>query len=300
MINLNLRRIQTFLALAEHGSFRRVAERLNRSQSVVSSHIKQLEEEVGVPLVNRTTRQVSLTPEGLRLAARCKIALVELDTAIKELQDEVQLSKGIVSISCSPSVSTHFMPPIISEFQNNYPGISFYLNEDFPDIMYGRLRRMEADFAIGPKPEHQGDMVFEEILSDPIVAIVPKNLPIGDQTEVTLKELASYPYLAMPSGTIIRKMIEVAFYSQGLQMVPRLEVIHQQTIFSMVEAGLGVTIMPQLSVPKTRGDYRVLRLIEPTITRQVGLIFLRGRNMSPAAQCCIDLVQARLKSHLNS
>lgn len=295
MHNLSLKRIQTFLALAECGSFRRTAEFLNRSQSAVSAHIQQLEEEIGVPLVSRTTRRVSLTAEGHMLMIRSKNALAQLDAVVSELREEAQMRRGFVSVGSSPSVSTHLLPPIFAEFQVRYPGVTLQLQEDFAKGMYDRLREEETDFAIGPRLDHLKGFDFDDILSDPIVVVLPLDHPLGEREEVELREVVRYPYLAMPKGTAIRKIIEDASFAQGVTLLPRLEVIHQQTLFNMVAAGLGITILPRISVPKGGGPYRIARLTSPSITRQVSLITLRGRNLSPSARCCADLIRARLK-----
>lgn len=295
MNNLNLKRIQTFLFLAEYGSFRRAAELLNRSPSAVSAHIQQLEEDVGVQLVNRTTRRVSLTAEGKMLLVRGRSTLAELDAVINELREQDLIRRGFVSVGSSPSVSAHCLPPIIAEFQKEHPGVTFRLQEDFAEDMYDRLREEEIDFAVGPRLNHLNGFDFYDILSDPLVAVLPLDFPLEGRKELELREIACYPYLAMPKATAIRRVLENASFAQGISLLPRLEVIHQQTLFSMVTAGLGITILPRISVPKEGGAYKVVGLSSPSISRKVSLITLRGRTLSPSAQCCANLIRSRLE-----
>jgi LysR family carnitine catabolism transcriptional activator len=297
MTNLNIRRIETFLAVTACGSFRRAAEQLNRSQSAVSAHIGQLEQELGVPLLNRTTRRVSLTAAGKTFSARCKDVLADLENVANELQEEAQIKRGRVSLGSAPSVSTNFLPRIIAAYQARYPGVALRLHEDFARQMYDRLRDEETDFAIGPKLERLEDFDFERILTDPIVAVLPSSHPLAGRREIGLEEVARQPLLTVPRGTAIRAVIEDAFQARGLLLSPRFEVVHQQTLLNMVEAELGITILPALSVPFPReGRYRVAQLTEPAIVREVSVITLKGRMLSPPARRCAELAKQMIRS----
>jgi DNA-binding transcriptional LysR family regulator len=298
MYELNLRRIQTFLAVTECGSFRLAAEQLNRSHSAVSAHVIQLEEELGIPLLNRTTRRVTLTSAGKTFSARCRKVLSDLDDVAHELREEAQIKRGRVSIGSAPSISTNFFPGVIAAYQASYPGVTLHLHEDFARRMYDRLRDEETDFAIGPKLEGLDDFDFEHVLTDPIVVILPSNYPLRGRQEIDLDEVARQPHLTMPRGTAIRSVIEDAFQARGFLLSPRFEVVHQQTLFNMVEAELGVTILPALSVPHPpSGKYLVAKLTGPAITREVSIITLKGRTLSPPARSCAELARRMLLSN---
>jgi LysR family carnitine catabolism transcriptional activator len=301
MINLSLRSVQTFVAVAECGSFRRAAELLNRSQSAVSGSVKQLEDQLGVPLLSRTTRRVSLTAEGRMLLIRSKNALTDLEAVARELRDEVLIRRGRVSFAISPSISASRLPPIIAEYQSRYPEIVVELHEDVAKGMYDRVCAQEVDFAVGPEMDGYRDIAFERIMSDPILVIVPLDYPLAGRTELSLEEIAAWPHLTMPRGTVVRRSLEEAFRSLGLELRPRFEVLHQQTLFSMVKAGLGVTVLPSISVPEdARPGYRVVRLINPKITRQISIITYRGKTLSPPARKCADLIAMRLREQVHS
>lgn len=213
------------------------------------------------------------------------------------MREEAQIRRGRVSIGSAPSISTNFLPGIIAAYRIDYPGVTVTLHEDFAKGMYDRLRDEDTDFAIGPKLESLEDFNFEDILSDPIVAILPKDYPIGRRQTISLDEVACQPLLTMPRGTAIRAVIEDGFQARGHLLSPRFEVVHQQTLFNMVEAGLGVTILPALSVPCGTGNsYIVARLVEPCVARKVAIITLKGRTLSPAARACADLAIERLRA----
>lgn len=298
---MNIRQIETFLCVADAASFRRAAERLHRSQSAVSVHVQQLEEELGVPLFERTTRRVSLTAEGRTLLIRCKSVMADLKAVAHELKEEAGLRRGRVSIGTSPSISTHRLPPIIAAYQAAYPGVTLELHEAFAKGMYDDVRERVTDFAIGPKLEGLKDFDTRPVIKDPIVAVLPVAYPLNGRKSVSLEEIAGQPHLSMPKGTAIRTVIEDAFKAGGYAFAPKFEVIHQQTLFSLVEVGLGVTILPLMSVPQERSpNYQVAHLRAPVIVREICLVTLKGKTLSPAARQCAELIMQSLKGQLKA
>jgi LysR family transcriptional regulator, carnitine catabolism transcriptional activator len=297
---MNIRQIETFLAVAETSSFRRAAETLHRSQSVVSVHVQQLEDELGVSLLERTTRRVSVTPEGRTLLARCRIVLADLRAVAEELKEQSGLRRGRVSIGSAPSISTHRLPPLIARFQSQFPGISIELHEAFARGMYEDVIERVTDFAVGPRLGEFKDCKIEALVEDPIVAIVPASFPLHGRRTVSLDAVAAQPQLSMPKGTAIRAMIEDVFHSRGHVYSPGFEVMHQQTLFSLVAAGLGVTVLPQMSVPPEKSSaYQVAQLRDPEITREICLVTLKGKTLSPAARACADLIAKHLRLRRN-
>lgn len=295
--SMNIRQIETFVAVAEAGIFRRAAELLHRSQSVVSVHVQQLEDDLGVPLLERTTRRVSLTAEGRTLLVRCKGVMADLKDVAQQLRDESSLRSGRVSIGTSPSVSTYRLAPVIAAYQKLYPAVTMELHEAFAKGMYSDVLERVTDFAIGPHVDGLKDFNMRPVIRDPIVAILPKSFSLNGRTTVTMKRIANEPQLSMPRGTAIRGVVEQAFRDAQRNFLPKFEVMHQQTLFSLVEAGLGVTLLPLMCVPPDlRGNYQVAVLSEPTITREICLVTLKGKTLSPAASICAEMIAKELKS----
>lgn len=291
---MNIRQIETFIAVAELGSFRRAAENLHRSASAVSGHVSQLEEELGVPLLERTTRQVSLTPAGRTLLARCRNALAELRSGAQDLKEEAMVRHGRVAIGCAPSISMQRLPPILASYQKEFPAVTLKLNECFAPRMYDDVRERVTDFAIGPRLQGLKDFAFQQILLDPVVAVLPDTRRWRGRKSVRLEELAEEPLVSMSRESAMRNQIEQAFHARGLRFEPRFEVVHHQTLFSLVENGLGVTLLPGVAVPVQKGRYVVAELKDAAIVRELCLITLKGRKLSPAAQRCAELVVKEL------
>ncbi len=291
---MNIRQVETFIAVAELGSFRRAAENLHRSASAVSGHVSQLEQELGVPLLERTTRQVSLTPAGRTLLARCRNALAELRSGAQDLKEEAMLRHGHVAIGCAPSISMQRLPPILATYQKEFPAVTLKLNECFAARMYADLRERVIDFAIGPRLPRMKDFAFQTVLIDPVVAVLPDTRRWRGRKSVRLEELAHEPLVSMSRDSAMRAQIEQAFHARGLRFEPRFEVVHHQTLFSLVENGLGVTLVPAVAVPSHKGRYIVAELKDPVIARELCLVTLKGRKLSPPARRCAELVVREL------
>lgn len=296
MLTLNLRRIQTFVAIAELGSFRAAGEKLHRSPSAVSAHVSQLEQELGVPLLNRTTRRVSLTDAGQTLLTRCKSLFADLDSAVRELREESEVRRGRVSIGSSPAMLGSLLPPILSVFRARYPGVLLRLKEDFARNVYETLAKGETDFAIGPRIEGLGDLEFRSLVTNPYMVVVPAASPLAAGDSVTLAQAMAHPQVVLPPETGSRQTIEILFAQRGAAFSTQYDVKQLQTMFAMVEAGLGVAITPLLSVPPARNRrYRILRLREPTVEQEICLVTSRGKRLSPPAVKCGELIAARLR-----
>jgi len=292
MNTLSTTRLLTFVAVAECGGFRRAAEQLHRSQSAISAHIRQLEAELGVPLFHRTTRRVSLTAEGERLLARARRALAELQAGVRELRDEADLQRGRVVIGVPPTISSTRLPRIVAAFQQRYPGIAVQIREDFAANILERVRREELDFAIAPRVEGAQAFTFEPILRDAFRVVLPPGDHRAGAPEIALAGIADAPFLALPPATALRRALDEAWRSQGRVLTPAFEVMHHLTLLAMVEAGLGVTVLPALCLPAAgTTTLQTARLVEPALAREISLTTLRGQALSPAAAACAEMVR---------
>lgn len=297
MITLNLKRIQTFVAIAELGSFRLAGEHLHRSPSAVSAHIAQLEAELKVPLFNRTTRRVSLTDGGQMLLSRCKTVMSDLDATVRELREESQLRRGRVAIGSSPAMLCAKLPAILAEYERLYPGVLLTLKEHFAKDGYARLVAGETDFAIGPRIQGFGDLQFEPIITNPFVVVIPRKLPSPRGGRMTLQQAMAHPQISLPIETSIRQMIEQMFREAGTPFTTRYDVRQLQTMFTMVEAGLGIAIMPALSVPPPRDRaFKIARLVEPEAEQEICCVTVRGKRLSGPAETLRALIVRRLRA----
>jgi LysR family transcriptional regulator, carnitine catabolism transcriptional activator len=279
---MEIRRIESFMAVAELGSFSAASARLHRSQSAVSTHVQQLEEELGVRLFDRTTRRVTPTVEGRLLLGRCRTAMLELRSAAKELGEHSGLRRGHVSIGTVPSVSSHRLPAVLAAFKHRYPGVTIELHEGSVSRIQDDLHQRVTDFAIGPRFGASRDLAYQPIFIDPFVAVFPRNVATGPA--VSLRELARHDQLSQSSDTAVRAEVELAFRKAGLEFRPTIEVSHHQTLINMVSAGLGVALLPSICIPDgARRAYKVVPLRAKKVRREICIVTLRGKILSAAA-----------------
>jgi LysR family transcriptional regulator, carnitine catabolism transcriptional activator len=291
MINLPLRQVATFVCLAETQSFRRAAERLHLSQPAVSAHIRELERQVGVPLVHRTTRHVSLTAEGQAFAVRAKRALDELDMASQDLRELAAVQRGRVTVACIVPLMTTVVPNVVRRIKELHPGLEIEIRDILSAQIDQLIVRGEVDFAIGPRPTG-GNLTFARLERDYFVAAVPLGHPLAGRGTINLRELLDYPIITTTRNTNARMVLERAVHQLHQTLQPRFELVHHFSVGRMVEAGLGVTVLPRTSVPSLASSRIVaVDIKSPRIFRDVGLITRREYQYSPAAQVFVTILK---------
>ena len=157
--------------------------------------------------------------------------------------------------------------------------------------LYAQLDQQLVDFGIGPNSKDRSDFVFRPIVEDPYVAVVATNHPWVGRKSVSLRELASAPFLAMLPGSNVRTTLEDALRAQGLTIEPIHEVLHHYTLGGMVEAGLGVTALPSMAVSLLSQPLLRSVPIRPVISRVIGVLMLRGKHLSPAANALVKVFE---------
>ena len=282
MQNINLKLLHVFLLVAEQSSFRRAAERSHRSLSAVSMQIKQLESQLGVALLHRTTRRVELTNDGEHLLICARRALAELENGLLQIRESVDMQHGRLSISCVPTLAATRLPRILAAFQKDRPGIAVHVRELLSGEVFESVRRREVDFGVGPKVAAISDFHFHPLLNDEICALVPANYRLPRKKGISLEELSRFPILRLSTTTGLRAYIDTALKAQGLTLETKYEVMQVHTLIAMVEAGLGVAILPRVSVPANTG-MQAVPIIKPALSREICIITLRGQSLSPAA-----------------
>jgi len=287
---MNLRRIESFIAVAELRSFSAAGAKLHRSPAAVSTHVQQLETELGVPLFDRTTRHVSMTADGQLFYTRCQTVMRELMEISRELGERSELRGGHVSIGTVPSISSLKLPRVLGSFKNRYPNITMELHEGPISQIHHDLRDRVTDFAVAPWHEDPNDLHHKAIVNDPFVAILPSNIA-ADRKAITLKTLNQLDQVALSHDTAVRATVEQAFQKAGLRYQPKIELTHHQTVISMVEAGLGAAILPTICVPKDESSlYKVVPIRPGTLKRQICIVTVNGKRLSPAAQTCANQI----------
>lgn len=292
---VNLKLLSVFVSVAEHGSFRKAAEELDRSQSAVSTQIRQLEEQLGVVLFHRTTRRVALTTEGQELLTHVRQAITELETGVAAMSSAAQLQRSRVIFALSPTIAAARLAQILTAFRAESPGVAVHVRELTAGEMLDSLSAQEVDFGIGPHVNRETDFHFHPVLQDPIWAAVPIDVKLSDEGGITLTELSRMPMLTIAKSAALRADVDRRLEEQRIEVFPQYEGMQVQTMLSLVEAGLGAAILPRIALPNVRGRYNVLP-IRPRMTREICIITVAGKTLSPVAQRFVGLVEAALRA----
>jgi LysR family carnitine catabolism transcriptional activator len=282
-VNFDLRRIRSFLALAEHGGFGTAAEALGVSQPTLSAHIAQLEAELRVPLVSRTTRRVKLTPLGEKFLARARRAVEDLQHVTVELRDEAALQRGRVIVACSRMLAANGLAAAVHIFQEKFPGITVQIIDDLSPNVERIVLNGEADFGLAPRPESVL-LGFQYLFRENFIFAAPRSSRAEGAGESLVDRVAN-ELITMPTDSNIRRMIDQAYATIGVKLRPKFEVRDHNTAVGMVQAGLGVTLLPETAFSKGASKSLSLsRIRQPEVFRDLGLIYQRGSQLTPTAR----------------
>lgn len=294
---VNLKALHVFIVVSETGSFRKAADSLHRSQSAVSMQVRQLEDQLGVSLFHRTTRRVELTSEGEQLLNYAQRALGELEHGLQQIRGIADIQIGRISIGCVPSVASSVLPDVLRLFQKKYQGIKINLRELPSEELLDAIRRQDIDFGIGPFVDHLGDCDFKSIVSEPIYALMRENFCTNATEHISLEELTELPILMNSSSAALRGNLDRELVARGLKLKIMFEVLHVQTLVAFARVGLGVAVLPHVTIPRPlEAGMRAVSIIDPPLDRTIGIISLKGQSMSPATRALTALITQEFRN----
>ena len=279
-MNISLRQLRAFLAVARQRHFRHAAEHLHLSQPAVSRHIADLEAELGVRLFDRNTREVVPTEAGRYLESAIERVLDELEGVLGHVHSEGERRRGKVRIASVPTLSASLMPSCIADCAREYPELPIQLHDQAQTLVLDSVRGGEVDFGIAIDPPDAGDFDCETIMRDPFHLVCPANHPLARLKTVPWKKLEQQPLVLLDYSSGSRRLIDQALRKHTVDANVVQQTGHTYTAFRMVEAGLGITITPALASPPPS---LAMRPLTPTVHRNVMLIHRHHRSLSPLA-----------------
>lgn len=288
--------LEAFLGVAEWGSFSRAAGHLNLSQTALSHRLKKLEDELGVKLLSRTTRQVTLTAAGLELLPRARRAVDELGTSLDGLRRIGRGRQERLAVGCLPTVAGHHLPRVLAEFERLHPGVGLRIFDNSASEIAERVLAGEAEFGITIVSMGAWDLDIVPLLKEPFVLVCPAGHRLAAGGAVAWGDLAGVPLIRISLQAGNRALIDDALGGRRELMAWRYEVQHVATALGMVGAGVGLTVVPRLGVDLAgHPGLAAIVLRDPGVARTVGLVSRRGQPLSPAAETLAGLIAARLR-----
>lgn len=288
---MNVKQLRAFLAVSQCLSFAQAGERLHLSQPALSLTIKSLEEDLGGPLFSRTTRSVSLTPEGETLVPLARQLLADWDNTEELLRQRFTLQLGKVSIAAMPSFAGNWLPSALKVFRDRYPRVNVAVHDVINEQVLEMVRHRRVELGIGFEPESSNSLLFTPFYMDRFVAVVPVDSPLAEREEVTWSELLQEDFIALQRPSAVRLLLEQALQAQHGKLSVAFESHQLATIGRMVANGLGVSAVPSLCVQQMRElGAHCIALIEPRIERRIGLMMLADHTLSTAAQALREVL----------
>eukprot|EP01034_Spumella_vulgaris_P027043 gene27043-33705_t len=253
-MNLELRQLRYFAAVAEELHFGRAAQRLHMTQPPLTQAIALLERLLGVRLFDRTTRSVSLTVLGQQFLGEVRGLVADLDRSVLSLRDAAELEAGDVTVGCVFSAVHPFLPPVIRAVRERCPRVLVRIIEEGADEVLASVKHGEADFAINYIGMQDPDVSFTPLLKEPYVLACPVGHPLARRRSIKWEELAQYPLARVSHASRNRLFIDQALAELPPLPRPIIEVRHVSTLIGLVESGLGLAVVAQGGKQVTAGE----------------------------------------------
>lgn len=277
--------LEAFLSIAERGSFQRAAAHLHLSQTAISHRMRKLEQELGLKLFARTTREVTLTRAGIDFLPKAQRAIAELEHTFDDLKQQGIKRRERLDIACLPAFAVNYLPPILGKFHKLLPSVQVRIFETPSAAIAELVQSGEVEFGLSVVQTNRWDLDVEAISTSPLALTCPARHALAKKRSVGWSELRNLPLIRVGSKTAIRPMIDDALSAARVNLTWKYEVQHVETAVNLVEVGLGYAIVPSIDVALHRGRGLVaVPLRAPRLSCTYGLLTRRGMPLSsPAA-----------------
>ena len=295
---MNLRDLRYLVALADERHFGRAAERCYVSQPTLSAQIRKLEEYLGVPLVERQPKRISLTEPGQKIVARARKLLQEADAIVELARTDRDPLAGTLKMALIPTVGPYLLPHVAGRLKREVPRVKLMLYEYQTQPLLEKLRAGEIDAGVVALPVEPDGLEAEPLYDEPFMLAMPAQHPLADKDKVRVDDLKGETLLLLEDGHCLR--------DQALEVCSRVRVNEEQdyratsleTLRQMVAAGHGVTLLPQLAAETPVGVARGLRIkpfMRPAPVRTIGMVWRRSTTRGKAIAAVSGAIRAAIK-----
>ena len=290
-MNVTVKQLRGFVAIAHTGSFAEACEQLHVSQPALSVSIRKLEEATGGLLFYRSTRSVVLTPEGREFLPVAKRLLGDWSEGLEDLRQLFTLQRGKISVAAMPSYAGNCLPSVLAEYGQHFPNIAVTVLDVVMEEVIESVQSGRAELGITFRPDMLDGVDFQPLFSDRFIAVLPPQHRLIEKPQLRLKDLLSGTLVALNRGSSTRQWTDELIVKARLQPPQIFEAYQLTTVGAMVAAGLGVGLVPALCAGQMSGLGAVCRPISgPSIEREVGVFTRRRHALSSAAQALLKLL----------
>lgn len=294
-MNVSLRQLRAFCAVVESGSFTEAAGVLCVTQSALSGLIRELESGLGMQVLHRSTRRVSVSEAGHAFYPLARKVLQDLDGALDAMADLKALKKGVVRLAVPQLLACTLLPQAVADFAQAHPGIEVRLLDAMVEQVVARVHSGEVDFGVGPERNYAEELVVQPLFALPFGAAYPPGHVLDAEGPLDWRTLLEHPLVALQGEFTQRLRGDLQPHLQQAHFPPMREVAFMTTAFALVRAGLGATICLPYAQPLVEQHGLRWRLLQsPVVQRQFFLLRRKDRALSAAAQAFVDHLHARV------
>lgn len=284
--------LRLFVDLVREQSFTKVAERNFITQPAVSLSLQKLEEELGTRLLERTTRRVLVTEDGKILYDYAREILDKAQEVRAKLQERQERVLGSLRVATVHSIGLYELPASLKEFIRRHPEVDLHIDYQSSDQVYHSVADGDADVGLLAYPEERSGVVSVPFFEDELVLICNAEHAFAGRESVPLEELQGQPFVVFRSEIPTRKAVDALFMGNSVRVDIRIQCDNIEILKKMVEVGLGISFVPQLSVRQEArsGALRVLRLEGRSLRRPLAIVHRKGKSLSRPQRVFIDLL----------
>lgn len=280
-----LKEIDVFVKVVDLGSFVKAARELHVTQSALTQRLKKLEEALGARLIDRTTRTVAPTAVGRSFLPSARRMIAQFEQSVADVRDVIGIRRGRVSIASLISVATNILPAVLKDFAAEHPEVRVRVFDESEQDIIEYIRRGDAEFAIDMEmAEPDTDLIFTPVMQDRFVMACRRDHPLADGGPVRWEDLTDMPVVTLGQRSGTSRLLFAQLPKARDNVAWRYEVQHLSTKMAFIEAGLGVGIIPEMSMQTMSSGALVYRtLVEPGFGRSIVIVERRYTTLSPAA-----------------
>lgn len=290
---MDIRQLRMLVEVVRHDGFSAAAEAVFATQPTISKAIRQLEDELGEVLLQRSRNGVRLTPAGQIVYRRALALLGEREDMLRELEELRDLQRGELHLGLASLGSDILFAPVFARFRQLHPQIELRVLERGSEALEESLRAGEIELAASLLPVAD-DLDWQPVRTEPLVALLPRQHPLAGSASLQLQDLAEVPFVLFEKGFLLNRHIIQACQARGFSPREVTRSGQPDFIVALVAAGLGVALLPRMIAnARPRADVVIVPLDEPELDWKMVLAWRRGGYLSAAAQAWLRLVEAQ-------
>ncbi len=295
-LQVDLHQLRIFHSAVKAGGFTHASRELHLSQSTVSQHIKQLEEEIGCQLFMRVGKRVLLTEAGHLLRDHCEKIFQDVKNAEMAIRELAGLKRGKVRFGTGSTTLIYQLPPVLETYQARYPNIELIVVSEITDLILRDVQAQRLDLGLVMLPVEESDLQVTPLYDEELKIAVPTRHPLARKSALSVADLGELRFILYERKTVMRRLVD-NFFAE-LEVTPRvaMEMENIEAIKSLIGAGLGASVLPIHAVGNEAADkkVRLMRVKKHPLHRRLGLVTLKSSYIPNAVRELSNLIADEL------